>query len=285
LIRKDAQRWATLIEEAVPVVEFYLQILLEGLDLDDTKSKARVVDTLLPVLRAVANPVERDDYVQKIARALRVDARSVQSRLHSAERRTTRRRHGSPHLQDKSPPGAQKADLEGHCLSALLQRPSIFSQISEVLKQSQLEPLRGQDFRDAGDRAIFEAWEAKHLAPRQEESATEETSDLSQVKEAESIETLRTQLPTDLHARLEELLAIKKTGLADEQLVRDLVLTLLRLRERNLEKLGQELNFLTREAQEMGDMRAEQYAAAWRSHTKALLRTQQALAQRWSWVE
>ncbi|MBE9507556.1 MAG: DNA primase, partial [Chloroflexi bacterium] len=91
LIRKDPRRWATLIEEAVSVVDFYLQILLEGLDLEDTKAKAQVVDKLLPVLQAVANPVEREDYVQKIARALRVDVRAVQSRLRSASHRPARR--------------------------------------------------------------------------------------------------------------------------------------------------------------------------------------------------
>jgi DNA primase len=95
LIREEPQRWATLVEGAVPVVDFYLQILMEGLDLDDTKSKAHVVDTLLPILRAVANPVEREDYVQKIARALLVDARAVQSRLHSAGRQTARGRRGA----------------------------------------------------------------------------------------------------------------------------------------------------------------------------------------------
>ena len=279
LIREDAQRWATLIEEAVPVVEFYLQILLEGLDLDDAKSKARLVDTLLPVLRAVANPVERDDYAQKIARALRVDARTVRSRLRSTAPQTAHRQRGTVRAQGKPPGEAAEADLEGYCLSALLQRPAILSPINKMFVENQLEPLQEQDFRDTGYRAIFEAWEAHYLASPQGENGTEETINL-----AEHVEVLRTQLPTDLHTRLEKLLASPNTELADEQLVRDLTLTLLRLRERNLNQQGRELSFLTREAQEAGDVRAEQYAAAWRSHTQALLRTQQALAQRWGWV-
>lgn len=275
LIREDAQRWAMLVEGAAPVVDFYLRILLEGLDLDDTKAKVRVVDTLLPILRAVANPVEREDYVQKIARALRVDARTVQSRLRSSEHRRARPfdelrtspQRGAAYIQEGVSQGITEADLESHCLSALLQRPGLLSWINEVLRESQLEPLRGQDFQDMGCRAIFEAWEAllatEHPVPT---------------------EALRAQLPADLHTRLEGLLTSDKTELADEQLVRDVVLTLLRLRERNLKRLGQELNFLTLEAQEAGDVRAEQYAAAWHSHTKTLLRTQQALAQRWGWV-
>ncbi len=267
LIREEPQRWATLVEEAVSVVDFYLQILLEGLDLDDTKAKARVVDTLLPVLRAVANPVEREDYVQKMARALRVDALAVLARLRSAEHQAARARRGAARTQDRAPQEVVEADLESHCLSSFLQRPSLLSQVNEALVAGQLESLRGQDFQNVGCRAIFEAWEA-----------------LLAAEYPAPFEALRAQLPTDLHARLEGLLTPDEVALADEQLVRDVVLTLLRLRERNLKRLGQELSFLTVEAQEAGDMRAEQYVEALRTYKDTLLRTQQALAQRWSWV-
>jgi DNA primase len=267
LIRDDAQRWAALVEEAVPVVDFYLQILLEEVNLDDTKAKARVVDTLLPVLRAVANPIEREDYVQKIARALRVDARAVQSRLRSTQRRRAQPRNGISGGQDQPPGRVAAADLEGYCLSALLQRPGTLSQVNEALRESQLEPLHGQDFQDVGYRAIFEVWET-----------------LLATEGPVSLETLRAQLPTELHARLEELHSSDKPELADEQLARDVSLTLLRNRERNLRRLGQELNFLTTEAQEAGDIRAQQYVSALQAYTQTLLRTQQALAQRWGWV-
>ena len=265
LIRKDPERWATLVEEAVPVMDFYLQMLLEGLDPDDTKAKARIVDTLLPVLRAVADPVERDGYVQKLARALRVDVRAVQSRLRSARRQTARDRH-STRARETSHREPVKADLESHCLSILLQRPSLLSRINETFAENQQEPLQEQDFDDASSRAIYEVWE------------TLLTTELPA-----SVEALRARLPTDLHARLEEMLKVHRIEptLADEQLERDLALTLLRLRERNLKRLGQELGLLTVEAQEAGDVRAGQYAEIWRSHTETLRRTQQALAQRW----
>ena len=263
LIREEPQRWAALVEQTVPVVDFYLQILLEGLDRDDTKSKARVVDTLLPVLRAVANPIEREDYIQKIARTLRIDARAVQSRLHSAEHQAARLQRGTARTQGQSPRGVAEADLESHCLSALLQRPGILSQVNEALRESQLDPLREQDFQDVGCRAIFEAWEVilatGHPVP---------------------LEAMHTQLPANLQARLEELSTSNHTELAEEQLLRDVIRTLLRLRERNLKRLGQELNFLTLEAQEAGDIRAEQYVGALRAYKERLLRTQQALAQR-----
>jgi DNA primase len=267
LIRDDAQRWAVLVEEAVPVVDFYLQLLLEGLDLDDTKAKSQVVDTLLPVLQAVANPVERDDYVQKIARALRADPRAVQARLRSATHRRARAQREAD--QEGTPRQTIEVDLESYCLSALLQRPALIAQINEALRKNQLEPLQSQDFQDAGLRAVFEAWEA-----------------LLEANHTASIEALRAQLPSGLHARLEELLTRDEAELvlADEQIMRDAIRTLLRMREHNLKHLGQELSLLTLEAQEAGDMRAEQYVGALRAYKETLLRTQQALAQRWGWA-
>jgi DNA primase len=267
LIREDAQRWAALVAEAVPVVGFYLQVLLEGLDLEDTKAKARVVDTLLPVLRAVANPIEREDYVQKIARALRLDPRAVSSRLRGSERQAARRPDVTPHMQEAARSVAE-ANLETYCLALLLQRPGLLAQVNQALAESQLEPLSGQDFQDTASRAIFEAWEA-----------------LLESGHPPAIEELESQLPADLQARLAQMLAPDTAHLADEQLVRDAIRTLLRIRERTLRRWGQELRFLTIEAQEAGDMRAEQYVDALRDYQAMLLRTQQALAQRWGMMK
>jgi DNA primase len=267
VIRESPEKWAALVEDAMPVVDFYLQLLLEDLDLEDTKAKAQVVDTLVPVLRAVANPVEREDYAQKIARALRVDARAVSARFRRTERQTARRQRATALAQEAPISGETQADLESHCLSTLLQRRDLLSQVNQALDDNELEPMRAQDFQNVGSRAIFEAWET-----------------LLANANPNPVEALHDQLPADLQTRLEELVVPGDSQLADEQLVRDLGLTFLRLRERNLSRLGQELGQLTREAQESGDLRAQEYAAAWRSHTTSLRRTWKALAQRWRWM-
>jgi hypothetical protein len=224
------------------------------------------VDKLLPVLRAVANPVEREDYVQKVARALRVDARAVLTQLKGTERQAARRQRGGLRAQDTSatPRQSVDTDLENHCLSVLLRRPGLLLQVNEALEESQLDPLQGQDFQDVGFRAILETWEA-----------------LLATEHSVSVEALRAALPVEVHAQLEDLIAPDDIELANEQLARDVIITLLRLRKRNLKRLGQELNLLDIEAQETGDIRAGQYDEAKLAYTETLLRTQQALAQRW----
>jgi DNA primase len=266
VIREQPQKWAQLVDEALPVVDFYLGMLLDGLDLDDTKAKARAVDSLLPLLRAVSNPVERDDYVQKVARALRLDVRSVQRRLHRSSR-ATRRSGVQPAGGDSTPEPNEKPDLEEYCLSILLRRPGVLEGVNDSLAKSQLDPLQGEDFADAGLRAVFEMWEA-----------------LVHFGHPDPIEALRAQLPPELDELLEQLLSGETAALAEEQLARDVTRALLRLRERNLSKLGAELDFLTAEAREAGDLRADQYLGALRAHKEALLTIQQALAAKRSWT-
>ncbi len=270
LIRQHPQRWATLVEEAKSVVEFYMQWLMDSSDLSDPKVKKSIADEMLPVLKSVSNPVERNAYAQKLVRALEISAPQF---LHELERRT--RRPSTRRTTTRATPlsavlETREADLESYCLSTLLQRPSLLSQINAALTERQLEPLNGKDFQDMGYRVIFETWDrllaTDHPAP---------------------LTALQDQLPVELHEQLHALLdaslEMEQADLADEQLMRDALLTLLRLRERNLKRLGQELNVLTLEAQEAGDIRAKQYLEAIRTYKETLLRTQKALAQRWGW--
>ncbi len=267
VIREAPDQWSRLVEEALSVVDFYLQLLLEDADLEDTKVKAHIVDELLPVVRAVSNPVERDDYAQKIARTLRVNERAVLARLRSSERgrggvdrRSWSDRGGD---SDAEQTVDQQPDelLEGYCLSVLLRRPGLRSRIDGLLQDRGLDPIQAQDFERASLRAIFETWEG-----------------LLDSRPSVSVDMLRDELPADVHRWVVELCEPDDARLADDQLLRDVVVTLLRLRQRRLKQLVQDLKMLMLEAQEGGDARGKQYDQAHLAHARRLLKTQQALA-------
>jgi hypothetical protein len=238
----------------------------------------------MPVLRAVSNPVEREDYVQKIARSLRVDERAVLARLRSSERNGMGRRYrhrepgkGRPAIPaaDRQEPGGVVTEhpdlvLEGHCLSTLLRRPSLLSQVDGALKKSGLQPVQPQDFEQISLRAIFQEW-----------------ATLLETRPSISVQALRAALPLSLQDTLELVLSrtegalpdAEDLQLADDQLVRDVVVTLLRLRQHRLQRLVQDLRMLMLEAHEKGDARAKQYDQAHLAHTQMLLKTQRALAR------
>lgn len=267
LIRQDPDRWPLLVRESLPVVEFVLQQLLRQTDLEDAKGRARVVEAMLPLLRDVGDPVERETYAQKVARALRLDARTVLSRLYEAERQAARRTvvsAGPPRPVSRESP---VADLEGYCLATLLRQPWLLDAVNRTLAEWDIPPLRPGDFNDPACRAAFTAWEEM----RQDGAAN----------------------PARLWARLPEAIGLRLDGLpeppsnlSDEQWQREGIQAALRLRERNLRRSQAELRALMEEAP---PPETDRYGQALEENARALLRVQQALHNRcWAsplWVE
>jgi len=266
LIRQDPARWPVLVRESLPVVEFVLQQLLRQTDLEDAKGRARVVEAMLPLLRDVGDPVERETYAQKVARALRLDARTVLARLYEAERQAAQRTPVvvSPEGQR----GGVIADLEGYCLATFLHQPWLLDAVNRTLEEWDIPPLRPGDFNDPACRAALEAWE---------EILAEGAADPS---------ILREQLPEAVVFRLDSL-PEPPSDLSDEQWLREGIQAALRLRERNLRHRKAELRALTEEAP---PLEVDRYGQALEENARALLRVQQALYSRcWAtsslWVE
>ncbi len=268
LIRQDPARWTQLVQESLPVVEFVLQQLLRQTDPEDAKGRARVVEAMIPLLRDVGNPVEREAYAQKVARALRIDARTVLARLHEAEWQAAQRTPGisetARRLAPEPPPTPPVvADLEGYCLATLLRQPWLLDAVNRTLAEWDIPPLHPGDFHDPACRAAFAAWE---------EMLDEGISDPAQLK---------ARLPEAVALRLEGL-PEPPSDLADDQWLREGVQSALRLRERNLRRAKAELRALTEEAPPAETI---QYGQALEENARALLRVQQALHSRcWATV-
>ena len=251
-----------MVDTAVPVVDFYLNVLTEDLDLKDTKAKAQVVDALLPVLRAVANPIERDDYLQKIARTLRVSPDSIRTQLQG--KRPTQRisRPEQPASSTPTPARSSESDMERYCLSAFLKRPSLLQRVNQTLNTLGLDPISDNDFQETACRAIFQTWQ-----------------NMVEQEESDPVKALRNQTPDHLQEEIDALLTSKDKALSNSHLERDVAQTLLRLRERNLKQTVANLEILTREAQSNGDSQAREYAQSMMTYTQTLFKTQKALAQ------
>ncbi len=258
LIRQNPDRWPVLVRESLPVVEFVLGQLLRQTDLEDAKGRARVVEAMLPLLRDVADPVEREAYAQKVARALRLDARTVLARLYEAERQAAQRPFVRSQPRSEAEWRPESADLEGYCLATLLSQPWLLDAVNRTLAEWDIPPLYSGDFNDPACRAALEVWE---------EMLSEGLADPS---------VLRERLPEVVVLRLEGL-PKPPSGLSDEQWLREGVQAALRLRERNLRRRKAELRALTEEAP---PPEVDRYGQALEENARALLRVQQALHNR-----
>jgi DNA primase len=236
VIRDDPAGWPRLVENALPVVEYVIQTLAAGRNLQDPKEKAAFSRQVVPVIRDVADPVERAHYAQRLARLLRVDERTILEQLGGATLPKTRRPVGA----SEAAADRKASDLEAHCLTVLLQSPAALMPVDEALKSIDLDPLSGDDFDNAAHGEIL--------------AAIREAIDLTGLQRPVRSDDLREFLDETLWPYLAALSedAPQPTSIELPDWEREAVQSVLRLRERNLKRQQQELDVLTRDALDEG---------------------------------
>ncbi len=224
LIRDEPTRWQELVANAKPVVQFVFEYLLTQEDASDPRGKARIVDQILPLLRDVANSVERDAYAQDFATRLGLDPMLLVERLRVRERVAAYQKQSV----SSAPPKTQ-ADLEKHILAILLRAPDLEQALNAFLMMYELEPFRPQDLTGQA-RLVWESWQQAAQQPAL---------------------PLETWLPPDVG---EWLSTVLQSSLPDNrsELEHALRNSLLRLRKRRVEALIENLTQAARQAQAEG---------------------------------
>ena len=151
LVRADPDRFRALIDEAKPVVDHLLDAVTAQIEPDDPRSRSRALETLAPTVAAIADPVVRAHYVQRLARIGQVDERTVVSLL---GRRTGGRQRPSPvptqrEAAQQARHTAEPPDGETQLLQLLLHRPECRAVSDRIDPDS---------FEQSTNRRLFEAW-------------------------------------------------------------------------------------------------------------------------------
>ena len=235
---QDRARWDRLVDNALPVADYFFQLVLREENISTAKGKRQAVDRLLPVIGAMSDPVERTHYLQRLSRQVRVDERQLLPRL---ERLRTRGRIDSAVTsarrarRERTPPPSEPTpnkpplNLEERCLALLLYKPTLLPEVVERTR------LSADTFRDVRNRQVFDLLER----------ATPSEQGISEI---------RVELDSELDAHVESLLQRLQIGPSlPEELVReDVMKCSSRLRKSYFSRLIEELRFLIQDAQEEG---------------------------------
>jgi DNA primase len=263
VIRESPERWAQLVSQALPVVDYYFQVVTADLDLTTAKGKAEARRQLMEIIREIGDRVEQTHYVQHLARLIRVSEEVLWRDLAGRQpRRKPAVRPGPPPEEKAGAPVPFSFGVEEHCLSVLLRRPYLISHLNQALVDMEEESFQRDEFTNVENRAIFDALMAGGNAG------------------AVNVKALRDELDASLLPRFDALLQgpLGEPSLDDDQTVPDLVAGVLRIRQRRLRALIQELRFLSEDAMIHGDVKAGEYGETMRAYTLALRRIHQALA-------
>ena len=242
LARSDPEGWQRVISEARPLVDYYLAVVSAEENLTTARGKGNAVARMAPLIREIADPVERTHYVQLLARMVQTDERLVAERVATAGREKDRKVTGERAAgvakartrgEAGSPSGAGGVQdvpavfgLEEHILGCLLCRPDLMGRLDAELIEQQAPPLCAEDFASAESRAILTALQ---IAPPAEDADRDQ-------------DLLPSDIPVVLQERSRAVIeqARRNPTLTDEKLLKDLGNSLLRLRARNLnEQIGQ----------------------------------------------
>jgi DNA primase len=260
--------WRAMVAGAQPIVDYVMRALAAGRNLDDSKVKAEIADAVLPIISDVSDSVERTDYVQRLARFLKIDPRALlEKRVETAARRrpTARPPAAAPIEEapaappEREPPAAR---LEAYCLGLLARQPELLYRADRRLQTLGLEHLSEEDFADAAYRAVFRAIK-RALAQDQ----------------AEPADHIRENLEEPLRPALDAALdAAARTVRDDKATVDDALWAVTRLRRRALDATLTHLRFLVEDAQAQGDSAAEGLLQSVARLAGAILNLDRALA-------
>lgn len=136
LIRKDPAAWTAAITKAKPVLEYFFDRSFQDRDLTKVQDKKTIARELLPIVAKVADPIEQNHYLERLAQAVGVEA----ARLREAFPKPARVA-GSP-APAASPVALRTADhfraVSERLLALLLHDPKMLGQVMARLEPGML---------------------------------------------------------------------------------------------------------------------------------------------------
>ncbi len=260
LVARDKTEWASLIENAKPIVTHVMETLVVGLNINDPKVKNQVAAQVLPLIEDLPNPLERDTYRQQLARMLRVDERAL----------VGTQSQGPRVKRPRSMPGTQKQTalpekititissskmVEEYVIGVLFRRPELLYRLDRQLQQYGLLPLAAQDFDYTDNQLMF------RLIRESVEQDQTEHHDFVMNSIPESLQGFSQDLITQTEKLLDRL---------DEKLLEELLRGVIKLRRVTAGENLNQLRFLQEEAHQAGDLRASPYQELVLQNTKLI---------------
>jgi DNA primase len=248
LVATGSEAWTTLVAASKPVVEFVLDVVTEGKDLENAKVKSEVAKTILPLIEDVADPIEREAYRQALARRIKVDERALTT-SQPRRRGPARGRASKPAAVEPSAPAdvPSRAAVELFCLGLVLRDPEILYALDRVFQELGLERLSAVDFTGTQRQVIFQA--------------AREGLAQDQVEPGQYWQTrLEPELQPEALAMLERIESIGQMVSLDTQqrkVAEEVVARFLQLRKQRLEIGLSQAQFQLLEAQSSGRQAAE----------------------------
>ena len=203
VIKDNPETWQQLLSEALPVVDYTINIVTAKLDLATARDKSSAVDRLLPIIAEIKDNIRRDHYLQKLAKLIGTSYNNMEATLKAY---LAKRRVKEPKVETvaRVVRSLVSNPLEEYCLALLLQHPE--------LKGSQKD-FSPEYFENSENREIFTVWQ-----------------------QANNLSSLKKKLDIAFHEYMDTLI---NKGLPPNQIEQKFADCLLQLRKKYLQNLAE----------------------------------------------
>lgn len=256
VLKDGPAAWQNVIDQAVPLVDYYIRAVTADLDLTTAKGKTAAVQAVMPVLQELKNPVEQNNYLLELARLVKIEERTLRAELQRGPAKTNRPA-AKPIVPTPPPvapaePSANKTapgvGLEETCLAMLIGQPVVLDRVNQKLYNNQAEVLAVEDFTNVENGALFLIIKKWAVSP------------------AATLDALIEQVNHHLEGRLALLVDLwhsqpkpkdSSTGPTIDDVEKALPQIILRMRREKQEARIEKLSFLLADASTAGDGEAE----------------------------
>ncbi len=244
ILKEKTETWQHLIDNALPLIDFYIKVVIADLNLNTARGKYTAVQQIMPLLQELNNEVEQNTYLKQLEKLVNIDEITLRKEL----QRTSGIR---PQTSEQLPPldKANSKEIkeitfspgsEEHCLALIIGQPGILYQLNQKLVKNGVGVLAVEDFQNTENGAIFLA--VKQWA----------------VNEAATLDDLLQTVDKHIEGRLASLLDLwgrqpEQSGKYVEEQLPQLVL---RMRKQRWKQQIKDLRALLGEALAKGDKEA-----------------------------
>ena len=245
---QDPDQWRQLLIDAKPVVAHVMTTLAKDQDLDDPKVKTDIATRVLPLIDDLPNPIERDAYVQRLARLLEINENTLTSFRPERKRRRPAARHRQEVLLEKDPAVRKTGRREGeayekHCVGILLREPELIYKVDRALTKDGLDRFGEKDFQNTDFQILVKYIRAALI------QSDEEPRDY-----------ILKQLPEDFIEIVDELLELTEDlKPKTERVLEDLMRAFLNLRMWQIIKQNDHYRYLQENNHESGDYKSAEF--------------------------
>jgi DNA primase len=152
VIREDTALWQKLVEQAMPIIDFAFQSVINKIDIDKARDKSLAVEKLQPLIYEIEKKdfMQYSHYVEKLASALKMRTLDVEAALQKLKKASKRPQPSRPAEQSHIAHQLVSSPVEEDCLTLLLQYPELRPLARE---------LSPEHFEFTENREVFVKWQ------------------------------------------------------------------------------------------------------------------------------